>query len=236
MMGAGKYLLWDFDGTLAHRPGQWTDTVMAILRAENLAQGVDREAVRPFMNSGFPWHAPEVVRPADQSMDAWWQQLEPVFARAFRQVGRVGHDRATELARQVRATYLDAAAWVVFDDVAPTLTQLSALGWRHVVLSNHVPELPDLVSTLGLRRHFDAIYTSALTGVEKPHPEAFRRVVSTLPSGATVVMVGDSLEADVDGAEAAGLPAILVRRVTDAPVRQCLHLVELVEALEGQSG
>ncbi len=151
MTSSARYLLWDFDGTLAHRPGQWTDTVMAVLRAADLAHGVDRETIRPFMNAGFPWHEPEVIRIANQAADAWWQRLEPVFARAFHQVGRVGHDRATALARQVRGAYLDATAWVVYDDVVPTLTRLSVLGWRHVVLSNHVPELPQLVSALGSR-------------------------------------------------------------------------------------
>ena len=231
MTSSDKYLLWDFDGTLAHRPGQWTDTVMAVLRAADLAQGVDREVVRPFMNSGFPWHEPGVIRPAHQAADAWWRGLEPVFASAFQQVGRVGPDRATELARQVRRTYLDAAAWIVYDDVVPALTRLSGLGWRHIVLSNHVPELPQLVSALGLREHFEAIHTSAATGVEKPHPEAFRRVLATLPVGATVWMVGDSLDADVRGAEAAGLPAILVRKTAEASVRQCTHLGAVVEAV-----
>ncbi len=231
MQTSGKYLLWDFDGTLAHRPGQWTDTVMSVLNAADLAQGVDRDTVRPFMNAGFPWHEPEVVRAASQPADTWWQQLEPVFVRAIQQVGRVGHDRASELARQVRGMYLDATAWVVYDDVVATLTRLSGLGWRHVVLSNHVPELPELVSALGLDGHFEAIYTSATTGVEKPHPEAFRRVVATLPIGCTVWMVGDNLDADVRGAEAAGLPAILVRRVSEAPVRQCTHLAGVVEVL-----
>jgi len=73
---------------------------MAILTAAGLAEGVNREAVRPFVNAGFPWHAPEVVRAANQPADAWWHHLEPIFARAFRQVGQVDDDRATRLARQ----------------------------------------------------------------------------------------------------------------------------------------
>jgi putative hydrolase of the HAD superfamily len=227
----GNFLLWDFDGTLAHRPGQWTDTVMAVLNAADLGQGVDRETVRPFLNAGFPWHQPEVVRAANQPADAWWQQLEPVFARAIQQLGRVGHDRASELAQGVRRTYLDSTAWRVYDDVVPALTQLSGLGWRHLILSNHVPELQELMSALGLDRHFQAVYTSATTGVEKPHPEAFRRVIATLPADAAVWMIGDSLDADVRGAEAAGLPAILVRKTSDATVHQCTHLGGVVDIL-----
>jgi putative hydrolase of the HAD superfamily len=235
MTSSGKYVLWDFDGTLAHRPGQWTDTVMSVLRAAASAEGVDRETVRPVMNAGFPWHAPDIIRVANQPADEWWRQLEPMLARAFRSVGRVSDDRATELARQVRGTYLDPAAWVVYDDVVPTLTRLSTLGWRHVIHSNHVPELPQLVSALGLDGHFEAIHTSARTGVEKPNPEAFRRVVATLPAAATIWMVGDNLDADVRGAAAAGLPAILVRKGSEASVHQCTHLSGVVDTLDRYS-
>jgi putative hydrolase of the HAD superfamily len=229
---SGKYVLWDFDGTLAHRPGQWTDTILSVLRAAALAEGVDRESVRPFVNAGFPWHAPDIIRAGNQAADEWWRQLEPVLARAFRSVGRVSDERATGLARQVRDTYLDPAGWAVYDDVVPTLTLLSALGWRHIIHSNHVPELPQLVSALGLGEHFEAIHTSARTGVEKPNPESFRRVVATLPGAATIWMVGDNLDADVRGAEAVGLPAILVRKVSEASVHQCTHLSGVVDTLD----
>ena len=36
--------------------------MIAILRRAGLAAGVDRETVRPFLNSGFPWHDPDTVR------------------------------------------------------------------------------------------------------------------------------------------------------------------------------
>lgn len=231
MTSSGKYLLWDFDGTLAHRPGMWTDAVLAVLRGAQLAPGVNREAVSPFLHDGFPWHAPDVIRLADQDADTWWQDLEPLFVRAFESLGGVDQSRAGELARRVRGAYLDVESWVVYDDVEPTLAALSQLGWRHVVLSNHVPELPALIASLGLRHHFDAVHTSASTGVEKPNPEAFRRVVGTLPPGSTVCMVGDSLVADVHGAAAVGLPAVLVRSSADSEVPQCRTLTELVGAL-----
>jgi len=102
------------------------------------------------------------------------------------------------------------------------------------MLSNHVPELSELASALGLDGHCEAIYTSAATGVEKPHPEAFRRVVATLPVWATVWMVGDNPDADVRGAEAVGLPAILVRNVSEATVRQCTQSSGVVEVLLNQ--
>ncbi|HTV40788.1 MAG TPA: HAD-IA family hydrolase [Candidatus Sulfotelmatobacter sp.] len=235
MTSSKNYLLWDFDGTLAYRPGQWTDTVMLVLRRAGLATGIDREAVRPFMNTGFPWHEPDVIRPAGQAPDEWWRRLEPVLARAFECGAQVGSERAKELARLVRAAYLDTTAWIVFEDVVPGLTRLSRLGWRHVILSNHVPELPTLIENLDLHGHFEAIHTSGLTGVEKPNPQAFRRVLDTLPKGAAVWMLGDSLDADVRGAEAVGLPAILVRKASDASARQCADLGGVIDLLSGAS-
>lgn len=227
-----KFLLWDFDGTLAHRPGQWTDTVLFILRRAGYAHGLEREVVRPFMNAGFPWHDPDRVREPNQAADGWWQDLQPVFVRAFAELARVDVPRAAELAAEVRATYLEPSAWVIFDDVVTTLEKLTALGWRHIVLSNHVPELPALMERLGLAHYFDAIYTSATIGVEKPNRRAFLHVMSSLPSDAQVWMIGDNPVADAEGAEAAGIPAILVRSRASNSVRCCLSLGEVVTILE----
>lgn len=53
---------------------------------------------------------------------------------------------------------------------------------------------------------------SAKTGYEKPHSEAFVLARRIAGDPATIWMVGDNPRADVAGAEAAGIPAILVRR------------------------
>jgi putative hydrolase of the HAD superfamily len=95
--------------------------------------------------------------------------------------------------------------------VTPVLERLRAQGWSHVVLSNHVPELPAIAAGIGLTPLVDRIVTSAATGFEKPHPEAFARAFEGTGRPADVWMVGDNEVADVAGAEAVGIPAILVR-------------------------
>jgi len=229
-----KFLLWDFDGTLAHRPGQWTDTLLCVLQRAGHCEGLDREVVRPFMNAGFPWHEPGRVREPGQSADDWWRDLQPVLIRACAHLANLDQDRAATLAAQVRSTYLDPAAWVVFDDVVPALEQLTQRGWRHIVLSNHVPELPQLIDRLGLGRHFDAVHTSATMGVEKPHRKAFLHARSLLPRTARVWMIGDNPVADAQGAEAAGIPAILVRSASPLVSRRCASLTEVIDLLEIQ--
>jgi putative hydrolase of the HAD superfamily len=183
------------------------------------------------MNAGFPWHEPEVIR-MYTAAEEWWRMLEPVLARAFQHVGQVSYARAVALAQRVRGTYLDASAWIVFDDTAPALIQLSARAWRHVVLSNHVPELPQLAGALGLAHHFESIHTSGVTGVEKPNTEAYRRVRATLPVTATVWMIGDSVHADVLGAESVGIPAILVRNTSAHVARSCVDLMGVLDIVE----
>lgn len=51
--------------------------------------------------------------------------------------------------------FLDPVAWVVYDDTEQALAELSDHGWRHVIVSNHMPELPRLVTDLGLADHFE---------------------------------------------------------------------------------
>src|SRR5262245_6164888 len=139
-MSAARCLIWDFDGTLAFRPGNWTGAVCEVIARERPDLGVTPERVRPHLQGGFPWHAAEIVR-APCSADQWWRDLHPMLTRAICAATAVDEAEADHLARGVRATYTDPAHWRLFDDVQPTLKRLRDRGWTHVVLSNHVPEL-----------------------------------------------------------------------------------------------
>jgi putative hydrolase of the HAD superfamily len=132
----------------------------------------------------------------------------------------------------VRAAYTDAKGWQVFDDVLPALARLRDRGWRHIVLSNHVPELPQLVEALGLSEFITAVYCSACTGVEKPHRKAFETVFARYPGTQSGWMIGDSWLADVQGALAVGMRAILVRSEQPEAALQCKTLKEVVGVME----
>ena len=82
----------------------------------------------------------------------------------------VAEGPARRAAGGFRDHYLDPAHWSVFPDSAAALDRLSAAGYQHMIVSNHVPELRQLVSALGLADHFDEVLTSASVGFEKPHP------------------------------------------------------------------
>jgi putative hydrolase of the HAD superfamily len=99
----------------------------------------------------------------------------------------------------------------VFEDTVPALQRLRIHGSRNVILSNHVPELGDLVDDLGLRPYVEDVVCSAVTGYEKPHPQAFAAALGLRQHGEAIWMVGDNPQADVAGARRAGLEATLVR-------------------------
>ena len=119
-----------------------------------------------------------------------------------------------------------------YPEVAGTLARLRAGGARLAVVSNWDVSLHDVLERTGLRRLVDAVVISAELGVAKPDPAIFRAALERLDADvAGAVHVGDSLEADVAGARAAGLEAVLVVRngaVAPQGVRAVSSLAELV--------
>ena len=240
-------LVWDFDGTLGYREGGWAGACVAVLEDTDPARAVTIDDVRPHLQSGYPWHTPEEAHTDVSTADEWWEMLYPRFSTAFEANG-VSPDRARNLARQVRRTYV-SSDWHVYDDTIPTLSRLAEEGWRHVVLSNHVPELPSILESLELRAHLEAIYVSAAIGYEKPHPEAFRPVLDDVGVDITVAesdqfptdgdesepdiwMIGDSYRADVAGARGVGLPGILVRDSHPEATYVCEDLSSIDDILD----
>jgi putative hydrolase of the HAD superfamily len=206
-----KALLWDFDGTLAYRKGMWAGALHDVLQTFCPLPGVDRRVLSPYLQSGFPWHSPEITHGA-KSSERWWADLSPVFERAFSEVG-IGGASAKKLASKVRNAYISPDRWAVYEDVEETLSELTQQGWTHFIASNHVPELADIVANLGLGHHFKEIITSAHVGFEKPNKNFFYRALSLMGRYDSAWMIGDSYCTDIKGAEEMGLSAILVRNV-----------------------
>ncbi|HEY3462539.1 MAG TPA: HAD family hydrolase [Gaiellaceae bacterium] len=230
-----RLLIWDFDGTLAHRRGEtgWSILLAEALDAEEPGHGHSADTFRPQLRDGFPWHRPEVPHPELCEPEAWWGSVRPVLARAYETAG-YAPARALELADAARRLYVDpGVGWALFDDTLPTLERLSRAGWTHAILSNHVPELREIVAGLGLDEVVAFVSCSAETGYEKPHAQAYASVLDVLRPAAAW-MVGDNVVADVLGAEAVGIPAVLVRRPDPRAARYAGSLAG-VEPLLGEA-
>lgn len=105
--------------------------------------------------------------------------------------------------------------WTLEEDAIPTLEKLRASGYRLGILSNagYDRDVQTLVTRSGLRPFFEQIITSAAVGIRKPHPRIFRVAMDSFHANPfQVLMVGDTLGADILGAFNAGLASIWVRR------------------------
>ena len=104
----------------------------------------------------------------------------------------------------------------IYDDAVPVLRGLRAQGLRLGLLSNTARDLDEFVAHHGL--DVDAVLTSLVHGKTKPHETIFRRILELLdvrPEEA--LMVGDTLQDDVEGARAVGMQAVLIDRVGRYP-------------------
>lgn len=116
--------------------------------------------------------------------------------------------------------------WQVEDDVIETLEQLKAGQYHLGIFSNagDDKDVQDLIEGFGIRPYFDFVLTSAGSFYRKPHPRAFEIALAQwniTPEEAA--MIGDSLEADIDGAKQLNMTAIWITRrahFTDEDMRR----------------
>ena len=228
-----KYLIWDFDGTLGYRVEKWTGALLEIIRQEAPECEATIDQLRPYLQAGFPWHRPDSPHLTITSADQWWNALDHIFERAFKAMG-IDALRARRMSKQVRHAYLNLESWRLFDDTLPSLELLSARGWAHVVLSNHVPELQMIIRHLKLEPYIAKVFNSAETGYEKPHPQAFRNVLEAIDDVAAVWMIGDSMDSDIVGAESVRIPGILVRKYRQDARYFCDELSQVLDIIEGK--
>jgi HAD superfamily hydrolase (TIGR01549 family) len=184
---------------------------LCVIREIDPENKITVEQIRTYLRNGFPWHTPEQPHLDIFTAEQWWEGLYPTFQRAF-EAANFEAIRAEECSRKVRPVYTNIGNWALYDDTIPALQNLASRGWTHAVLSNHVPELPDILRQLELGDYLDRIFCSAQIGYEKPHPDAFKTVLAAYPEANPTWMIGDNPEADFAGARRCGLRAILARK------------------------
>ena len=120
---------------------------------------------------------------------------------------------------ELLAALLASLEFRPYPEVPGVLRALRAAGARLVVVSNWDVSLHDVLRRTGLSALVDAAVASAELGAAKPEPAIFARglqLAGGVPA-AQALHAGDSVEADVLGARAAGLEAVLVARHGEAP-------------------
>ena len=111
------------------------------------------------------------------------------------------------------AALLGALRFHAYPEVPGTLRELRRRGLRLVVVSNWDVSLHERLAETGLAPLLDGAVASAEIGAAKPEPAIFARGLELAGARAEEAWhAGDSPEADVEGARAAGLVPVLVAR------------------------
>ena len=105
--------------------------------------------------------------------------------------------------------------WQLEEDALLTFEKLKENGIRLGLISNTSDDknVQQLIDHWNIRHYFDFIITSAGFGIRKPDGRIFQAALDFFQtSPANSVMVGDSLEADILGANGKGIYSILINR------------------------
>jgi putative hydrolase of the HAD superfamily len=103
--------------------------------------------------------------------------------------------------------------WSLFDDVVEAWSQLERRGLILGIASNFDQRLHKLCQLIAPLNHARRIFVSSEVGFPKPHPEFFRRIEADLQAEpAQILLVGDSVTHDVEGARSAGWHGVHLNR------------------------
>ncbi len=127
-----------------------------------------------------------------------------------------------------------------FADVIPVLEELRQSGRTIGVVSNMAEPGEAVAARVGLTDHVDFVVTSQDAGANKPHPPIFLEALARAAADAEeTVLVGDSLEADIDGARGVGIKTVFMDRDGQYPdysggprITAMNQLMPVIEELE----
>lgn len=110
-------------------------------------------------------------------------------------------------------TLVESIRFDAYPDARPALDDLRGRGLRLVCVSNWDCSLGTVLDRCGLGERLDGAVSSAEAGARKPDPAIFARALELAGcEPGEAVHVGDSPEEDLEGAGAAGIPALLLDR------------------------
>ena len=127
-------------------------------------------------------------------------------------------ERVIDVARKIYDQWSVNHHFELYDDVAPVLTELSGRGLIVGAISNSHRSLDAFCEHFSLGGLITVSVSSAEHGYMKPHRSIFDTALAQAKVGADdAVMVGDSFAHDIEGALAAGMRAVLLRRSGERP-------------------
>jgi putative hydrolase of the HAD superfamily len=129
------------------------------------------------------------------------------------------------------AAMLAALRFRAYPEVPGVLRELRRRGAAIVVVSNWDVSLHGVLRRTGLSALVDGVVTSAELGVPKPDPKIFEHALGLAGAAPRDALhAGDDVEADVEGARAAGITPVLVAR-DGGPAPPGVRVVDSLDGL-----
>jgi 2-haloalkanoic acid dehalogenase type II len=204
-----KAVLFDFGGTLydygSLEPGD-REALLAVARWSGIdaEESQLRRAYRDSMRSAFRKYLPlPYYRHRDLFRDAVAGMIESFGVEArtenldrYRVMQWEGHGRD----------------FVLREGVVDTLSRLRESGMHVGMVSNiDIDQLEHLLEIAGIAEYFDSLLSSEEAGSCKPDPAIFEQALSRAGCSADqALFVGDSLPADIAGANRVGIQSVLI--------------------------
>jgi HAD superfamily hydrolase (TIGR01509 family) len=202
----------------------------------------------PLADSGWGGTAGEFAVALDQLIDRLigegyseigWREvdIEAIHQAALHQLLRSqgSAELSAEFGAALQRAWVEGAAPVI--PALKVLQQLRERGVR-IGLCSNAPYPPALMyeqlDRLDLRRYFDAVLFSSEIGWRKPDPRIFSEILARMGLPASSVwFLGDDWEADIKGAQRAGMRAILApgAKAPGAAAEQLSQWEDLVSLL-----
>jgi putative hydrolase of the HAD superfamily len=158
---------------------------------------------------------------------AWWRDV--VF-RVFSDVGMVrDFNRFFE---KVYDQFRDSRAWILFPETHEVLGELKERSVKLGVISNFDSRVYEVMRELEILAYFNSVTISSEVGYAKPDPEIFAAAARSLNiPPERILLIGDSLHADVLAARRAGMKSILIDRENRHPDTDVERIGSLKEVL-----
>jgi len=223
-----KAVFFDFGGTIAFDESSYTDGVAQLCKnmGYDFTVGQIREASK---------RAESAIPPRPREIDSYHRWNRKRRMLQFKKLGLDESAANSVVDRLEKGLRLYTRPYL-FPETETVFSVLKRNSYRVGIISNISPDLPTYLGWLGVDRWLDFAIASGAIGISKPDPGIFKealRLADAPPEEA--VHVGDSLEADVRGAQLVGITPILVDRkgIYDNPDCICVNNLTLILEMLG---
>lgn len=193
----------DFGGTLAYGSIDWDEYHRAVrILLASLGYEIEQRRLKKAIGASLQ----ELRRHRAKGLE---KTNEEIYGAALRRVGIPADD---DTLKMIHDAFKKHYISTFYPCTEKTLKKL-AEKYKLALISNTMSDQPrEMLEETGLANLFEIIICSRDLGIRKPNPAIFKHVmaeVGVLPG--ETVHVGDSVEADMEGASASGITPVWIR-------------------------